>query len=140
MAEFANRYLLILDPEFIKVIENEKSEVVAFILGMADISEGIKACKGRLIPFGILKVFRAKRKTEQLNLLLGAIREDYRNAGLDAILAIKMLEEAHKAKLKVIDSHLELEHNVKVRSEMEKVGGKIYKRFRIYEKNLIQGG
>jgi hypothetical protein len=36
----------------------------------------------------------------------------------------------------IIDSHLELESNVKVRAEMEKMGGVVYKRFRVFSKNL----
>jgi hypothetical protein len=38
--------------------------------------------------------------------------------------------------MKVLDSHLELESNTKMRAEMEKMGGKIYKRFRIFEKDI----
>jgi hypothetical protein len=136
MDEFANRYIILLDPRFIKVVENDKSEVVAFILAMPDISEGIKRCKGRLIPFGIFKVFRSQRKTRQLNLMLGAIRADFRNAGLDTIMGISMLEEARNRGMKVIDSHLELETNTKMRAEMEKMGGVVYKRFRIFQKAL----
>jgi hypothetical protein len=136
MADFANRFLILLDPRFVKVIENENSEVVAFVLGMADISKGIIQCKGRLLPFGIFKVFRAMRKTTQLNLLLGAIKENYRNSGLDTMLGVSMLKEARTAGIDVIDSHLELENNNKIRSEMEKMGGVVYKRFRIYQKSL----
>lgn len=136
MNEFANRYIMILDPRFLKVVENDYKEVVAFVLGMADISEGIRKCKGRLIPFGIFKVLRSQKKTHQLNLLLGAIREDYRNAGLDTLMGVKMLEEAKKAGIQFIDSHLELESNTKMRAEMEKMGGVVYKRFRIYTKPL----
>jgi hypothetical protein len=35
-----------------------------------------------------------------------------------------------------MDSHLELESNTKVRAEMERAGGKVYKRFRIFMKQL----
>jgi len=35
-----------------------------------------------------------------------------------------------------MDSHLELESNFKVRAEMEKTGGSIYKRYMIYSKQL----
>jgi hypothetical protein len=31
---------------------------------------------------------------------------------------------------------LELENNLKVRAEMEKMGGQVYKRYRIYQKAL----
>jgi GNAT superfamily N-acetyltransferase len=136
MSDFANRYLMILDPRFLKVIEKADKEVVAFILSMPDISEGIRKCKGRLLPFGILQVFRAQKKTNQLNLLLGAIRPDYRNAGLDTMMGVSLLEEAKNAGIEYIDSHLQLETNTKMHAEMERVGGKIYKRFRIFMKAL----
>ncbi len=136
MDEFANRYLMILDPRFIKIVENDQGELVSFILAMPDISDGIRKCKGRLLPFGILQIFRAQKKTKQLNLMLGAIRADYRNMGLDTIMGISMLEEARQRGMKVLDSHLELETNTKMRAEMEKMGGVVYKRFRIFQKAL----
>ena len=136
MDEFANRYIFLLDPQFIKVIENKEKEVVAFVLGMKDISKGIQKCKGRLIPFGILRIFGAKRKSTQLNLLLGGIKEQYRNSGLDTMLGISLLRDAKKHRMTHIDSHLELESNTRMRSEMEKMGGEVYKRYRIFQKSL----
>jgi hypothetical protein len=136
MDEFAKRYLLILDARFIKVIENEKGEVIAFVLAMPDISEGIKKCRGYVLPFGIIQILWSQKMTKQLNLLLGGIREDYRNTGIDTILGVKMFESARKAGLECIDSHLELETNLKMRAEMERMGGKVYKKFRIFRKDL----
>lgn len=136
MKEFATRYLPILDPRFIKVVVNEKNEVVAFIIAMPDISDGIRKCKGYLFPFGIIHIFRSQKKTKQLDLLLGGIQDHYRNKGIDTIMGVRMLEEAQKAGLKYIDSHLILEVNVKMRAEMEKMGGEVYKRYRIFSKNL----
>lgn len=136
MDEFADRYLAILDPRFIKVIENEHGDVIAFILGMPDISEGIQRSKGYLYPIGFLHILRALRKSKILSLLLGAIHENYRNVGLDTWIGASMLEEAKKAGMKQIDSHLELETNHKMRAEMEKMGGVVYKRYRIFQKSL----
>ncbi|NOU20152.1 MAG: hypothetical protein HOO91_21565 [Bacteroidales bacterium] len=137
MNEFATRYLPVLDPRFIKVVVNESNSVVAFILAMPDISEGIRKCKGHILPFGIFHIFKAQKQTQQLNLLLGAIKEHYRNKGIDTIMGVRMLEEAQKAGLKYIDSHLELENNLKMRAEMEKMGGVVYKKYRIFQKPLI---
>lgn len=136
MKEFAKRYIPILNPRFIKIITNEQDEVVAFVIAMPDVSQGIKKSKGYLFPFGIIQILNSQRKTKQLNLLLGGIREDYRNRGLDALLAIKMLDEARFAGLEYIDSHLTLEVNTKIRAEMERLGGEIYKRFRVFIKPL----
>jgi len=136
MDEFAKRYLIVLDARFIKIIENEKGELVAFILAMPDIGVGIQKSKGYVLPLGIFQILRSQKKTKQLDLLLGGIRKDYRNSGLDTILGINMLNEARSAGLEFIDSHLELETNTKMRAEMERMGGKVYKKYRIFKREL----
>ena len=136
MDDFANRYLFLINPRFIKIIVNEQNKVIAFVIGMSDIGDGIRKAKGRLFPFGIFKIFAAARRSKQLVLLLGGIDPAYRSKGLDVMMGVKMLESAWKLGKTTIDSHLELETNTKVRAEMEILGGKIYKRFRIFGKDL----
>jgi hypothetical protein len=136
MDDIANRFLYLIDPRYIKVVENGKKEVVAFILGMADIGKGIQKARGYLLPFGWIHLLREAKRSKLLTLLLGAVRPDYQGRGLDMLMGGKMLESAQQTGKTTIDSHLELEKNVKVRAEMERNGGKIYKRFRIYIKSL----
>ncbi len=136
MDDFANRYLLIMDPRLIKVVLNERREPIAFVIGMPDISKGIKQSRGYILPIGILQILLAGRRTIQLNLLLGAIRPDYQNRGIDTIIGMAMLDSARKQGLMYIDSHLEMETNSKVRAEMEYMGGKVYKTFRVFGKSL----
>ncbi|HER09644.1 MAG TPA: hypothetical protein ENO20_12120 [Bacteroides sp.] len=136
MDDFANRYLMIMDPRYIKVIVNDTGETIAFVIGMPDISKGIRRSGGYLFPIGFLHILFAGRRSRQLNLLLGAIRPDYQNRGLDTILGTAMLDSARKGKMEYIDSHLEMESNTKVRAEMEYMGGKVYKVFRLFGKSL----
>lgn len=135
MEDLAKRYLPIINPRFVKVVKKE-DEIVAFIVGIPDLTEGIQKARGQLLPFGFLKILRAAKKTRQLDLLLGAIKEKYRGRGLDVLMGVKMLLSANEAGLEMIDTHHEMETNVRVRAEMEKMGGKIYKRFRVYQKRL----
>ncbi len=136
MDDFASRYLFLINPRFVKLIINEKNEVVSFIIAMSDISKGIQKSKGYLIPFGIFHIFTAGKKSDQLNLLLGAVHPNYQGRGLDVLMGIKLLESAKIAGKTNIDTHLELEYNTKVRGEMEKMGGVVYKKFRIYQKDI----
>lgn len=136
MDDFANRYLFLINPRFIKIVVNEKHEVIAFVVGMSHIGDGIRKAKGKLFPFGILHILASARKSKQLNLLLGGIAPNYRGKGIDVMMGVKMFESAIALGKTTIDSHLELEYNTKVRAEMEKVGGEVYKRFRIFRKNL----
>lgn len=136
MDDFANRFLYLIDPRYIKVIVNREDEAVAFIVGMDQIGEGIRRARGRLLPFGWVHVLLAARRSRQLNLMLGAIHPDYQGRGLDMLMGARMLESARATGKTVMDSHLELESNTKVRAEMERMGGKVYKRFTIYGKAL----
>jgi ribosomal protein S18 acetylase RimI-like enzyme len=136
MDDFAKRYLFLINPRFIKIVVNENNEVVAFVIGMSHIGEGIQKAKGYLFPVGIFKIFSAARKSPQLNLLLGGIDPDYRGKGLDVMMGVKMIESARLMGKTLIDSHLELEDNTNVRAEMEKMGGRVYKRFRVFGKDI----
>ena len=135
MDDLARRFLPILDPRFVKAIRKD-GEVVAFIIAMPDMTEGIVKARGRLFPFGFIRVLRAARKTKQLDLLLGAVKEKYRGQGLDVLMGIKVLIAAYEAGMEKIDTHHEMESNFKVRAEMEKMGGEVYKKFRAFYKML----
>jgi predicted GNAT family acetyltransferase len=137
MDRLANRYLPVVDPRFIKIVENSRGEVIGFILGIPSIAEGIRNAKGKIYPFGFFKILRAMRKSKKLDLYLGGIKESYRGKGVDVLLGYSIIESAKNAGFEYMDSHHELETNVKMRAEMERIGGKVYKRFRIYQKSLI---
>ncbi len=135
MATLAKRYLPLVDPRFIKIVIKD-GDVVGFIIGLPNLSEGIRRARGRLFPTGIFKILRSAKRTKQLDLLLGGIREDCRGRGLDALMGWRIIEEARKAGFEYIDTHHQLETNLRMRAESERLGGQVYKRFRIYKKSL----
>jgi hypothetical protein len=133
--DLAARYLPILDPKFIKVVENHEG-LIGFAIGMPDISEGIRLAKGKLFPFGIFRILSESKKSKKLMTMLGGIKKEYRGNGIDVLMAVKMIESAIKAGMETIDSHLILENNKRMRAEFERVGGRVVKRYRIYQKDL----
>jgi GNAT superfamily N-acetyltransferase len=135
MDDLAKRYMPVLDPRFVKGVIKE-GEPMAFVVGIPDMTAGIQKARGRLLPFGFIHVLRAQKKTKQLDLVLGAVKEKYQGMGLDVMMGFRMLTSAREAGFEYLDSHHEMESNVKVRAEMERMGGKVYKRFRVYQKNL----
>lgn len=135
MDALAKRYLPVLDVRFVKVVIRG-DEIVSFIIAIPDMAGGIKAARGRLFPLGFLKILRAAKKTKQLDLLLGAVKDKYRGMGLDALMGMKMLISAQEAGMKIMDTHHEMEANVRVRAEMERMGGRLYKKYRVFKKAL----
>lgn len=133
--DFAARYLPILDPKFIKVVAKE-GKVIGFAIGMPDLSEGIMACRGRLFPFGILTVLRESKRSRKLIMMLGGVTKEYRGKGIDVLMGAKILRDAIDSKMELIDSHLILEDNHRMRGEYERIGCRVVKKFRIYQKEL----
>ncbi|HUS86293.1 MAG TPA: hypothetical protein VMW76_03550, partial [Bacteroidales bacterium] len=133
--DLAKRYMPILDPRFIKVF-SIKGSVVAFVIGMPDIADGLRKANGKIFPFGFIPILRSAKRTTTLLMLLGAVKEQYRGLGIDAIMGSNILKSAASSKMVNMESHLILEHNKKSRAEFERLGGKIVKRFRIFQKDI----
>lgn len=135
MEGLAKQYLPLLDPRFVKgALKGE--EVVGFFIAIPNLYEGIVKARGRLFPFGFIHILRAMKTAKQLDLLLGGVKEEFRGRGVDMVMGAAMLRSAAAAGHDVMDSHHELETNTKVRAEMERGGGVIYKRYRIFQKPL----
>lgn len=134
--EFAGRYLPILDPEFVKIAKS-KNEFVGFVVALPDMTPGIIAAGGKLFPFGILRIMKEMKKATKLMLMLGGVKEEYRGKGIDVMMAVKLLDSARKHNKKILDSHLIMEQNARMRAECDRMNGKIVKRFRIFQKSLV---
>lgn len=133
--DFAARYLPILDPNFIKVtVANGK--LAGFAVGMPDISRGIKRAKGKILPFGIFKILQESKRSKKLLMMLGGVKKEYRGKGLEVLMGVKILQSGIKHKMDMLDSHLVLEDNTKMRAEYERIGCKVVKKFRIFQKDL----
>lgn len=136
MSQLAARYLPAVNPKFLQVAINAKNEVVGFVLGIPNITAGIKKARGRLTPWGIYHILRSQAKSKKLDVYIGAVREDYRSKGVDVLMGFRQLETAIKSGFEILDSHHEMETNIQMRAEMERVGGVIYKKYRIFRKGI----
>lgn len=136
MQDLANRYISVVDPKFIKTVVNAAGEVIGFIVAIPNMADGIRKARGRMFPFGFLSILAARKKSKILDLYMGAIKESYRGKGVDVLLGYSLLETCANAGIEYWDSHHELENNAQVRAEMERAQGRIYKRFRIFGKEL----
>ena len=135
MDDLAKRYLPVLDPRFVKAVTKD-GQAVAFVVAMPDMMAGILKARGRLLPFGFIHILRAAKTTKQLDLMLGAVKEAYRGQGLDVLMGSKVIIAAHDAGMEMMDTHHEMEANFKVRAEMERMGGTIYKKYRAFYKMI----
>jgi GNAT superfamily N-acetyltransferase len=127
--------LNIFDPRFVQLAVYD-DELVGFVLALPNASAGIRRAGGRLLPLGFLHILREAKQARQLDLLFGGVKEEHRGRGIDVLMGYRMFTEARAAGMTHMDSHLELESNTRIRREMEAMAGRVYKRYRIFEKKF----
>ena len=135
---YCDSYFPILNFDFVTVVVNEKDEVVAVGVGMPDISNALRKCKGSLFPFGwyhLLKALRAKQM-EAFDLLLIAVRPDYQDKGLNAVIIADQHPYFVKYGIKRVETTSILETNTKNQTHWELFPHKIHKRRRAYLKEM----
>ena len=131
-----DRYLPLLDPNFVKIVIDQAGKVIGFVAGIPNMSPGIRRSKGYLFPLGIFHILYAARRTRQLDLMLGAVAHEHRGRGLDVLMGWPLIQSARKAGIGTFETHLVLESNERMLAEYARLGGRLNKRFRIYQKAL----
>ncbi len=136
--QYIREYLPILDLEMVTLIENEENELVAVGISMASLSTALQRAKGKLFPFGwfyLLKSLYIKRPPI-LDLLLVAVKPEYQNKGVNALLFADLIPIYIKKGFKWGETNPELEINDKVQSQWQYLEGEVHKRRRCYSKNI----
>ena len=132
---------MLADEELVKIAEVD-GEPAAFMILLPNINEVIRDLNGRLLPFGWLKIlWRLKVKYPQsARIPLMGVRGRYHNSLMGAALAFGMFADVQQAALKRGLKEVELswilEDNMGMRNIIESLGGRVYKTYRIYSKDL----
>jgi len=114
----------------------DKEKPVGFSLTLPDANQAIKKANGKLFPFGFLKMlFHWKKINRVRNITMGVIPE-YRKKGVEVLLIHKSFENGVEWGIESGDLGWILENNKMMNRELKNIGAEIYKRYRIYEKQI----
>jgi hypothetical protein len=114
----------------------------AFMVAVPNVNEAIKDLNGKLFPLGWLKLlWRLKvAYPKSARVAMMGVRQRYQNSRLAAALAVMVVEAARPPAVKrgVLSAEMSwiLDDNMGMRSILDALGGVIYKRYRIYGKEL----
>jgi len=126
----------VLDEDWAYMAEKD-GEPVGAALTLPDINQVMAKLNGRLLPFGWLRFLLGKRKIDQLRVFALGVKHDYRHSGVAAGLYLKHLETAARpGTIEGGEMGWILETNGPMNRAMEGMGGRVVKRYRVYEKPL----
>jgi GNAT superfamily N-acetyltransferase len=126
----------VLDEDWAYMAEKD-GETIGAALTLPDVNQVLAKLNGRLLPFGWLRFLLGRRKIDQLRVFALGVKHEYRHTGVAAGLYLKHLETAGKpGTIEGGEMGWILETNGPMNRAMEGMGGKVVKKYRIYEKAL----
>lgn len=141
LVKLASDSKLILVPEITRIVSIH-GEPAAVALGLPNVNDLIGDLGGKLFPFGIAKLlYRLKVKGPKSGrLIILGIRKKWRHVrrygGLSAFLYVAMNRSAHLLGLERGELSWTLEDNAAINAGIRLMGGRVYKRYRVYQKEL----
>ena len=135
-AYFKKKYISFINPEYIKFVVNEKDELIAFAIVMPSFSKALQKANGKLFPFGIFHLLKAKKTSKDVIFYLIGIHPEFQNKGVTAIIFNEYYKTFNEKKIEMCYRTPELEENIAIRQLWKNFDPVIYQRRCTYRKQL----
>lgn len=110
------------------------SQPVGFSLMIPNINQVLKSMNGRLLPFGWLKFLLNKKKIDTSRVLTLGVKKEFQRQGIDLCLYYETYKKCVEKNMALCEMSWVLEDNEGMTAPLHRMGAKIYKRHRIYER------
>lgn len=137
--QYLKMYLPLVDLRMITLIVDKDDKLVAVGLSMPSLSKALQQARGKLLPFGwfyLLKALFFKRRAKMLDLLLVAVKPEYQNKGVNALLFYDLIPAYRELGFEYAESNPELEVNDKVQAQWSYFKTENHKKRRAFTKNI----
>lgn len=137
--QYVKMYLPIVDMRMVTLITDSDDRLVAVGISMPSLSRALQKSRGRLLPFGWFHLLRAlffKHRSHILDLLLVAVKPEYQNKGVNALLFSDLIPVYQELGFEYAESNPELEMNGKVQAQWEYFRTEQHKRRRAFVKEI----
>ena len=135
-AYFKKKYISFINPEYIKFIVDKEDNLVAFAIVMPSFSKALQKAKGKLFPFGIFHLLKAKKQSKDVIFYLIGIHPEYQNKGVTAIIFNEYYKTFEEKNIEMCIRTPELEENIAIKQMWKHFDPVVYKRRRTYRKSL----
>jgi GNAT superfamily N-acetyltransferase len=126
----------LLVPELALTVEVE-GRPAGFMLAVPDFNLVAKRIpNGRLFPTGLIKLLLGKRRIRFGRIMALGVKREYRRSDVFALLVDELYRRGMAYGMTKVEASWVLEDNELMNRPMRAMGGKAYRRWRIYEKPL----
>lgn len=130
-------YLGLLNLDLVTLVVDKEDKLVGVGISMPSMSRALQKSHGKLLPMGWWHLLKGlKGKNDRVDLLLVAVKPEYQNKGVNALLFQDLIPYYQKYGFKWAESNPEMETNAKVQGQWEYFTNRQHRRRRSYYKNI----
>ncbi len=137
--QYKEKYFRYINPEFIKCIDNEENELVAFCITMPSFTKALKKANGRMYPFGFLYFLKALYFNSRASFYLIGVHPKYQKKGVTAIIFNEMQKTFNKEGYKIVETNPELEENSSIKNLWKNYEHRLHKKRLTVTQKLKKG-
>ena len=135
ISSMAKRMKPLLEPQLLIMAEVNGSPA-AFFMVVPDYNQVLHKLNGKLGLLGLIKFLWYSRKITDIRGITLGVKEEYRKKGIEGLLYLESFKAARRKGFVRAEMSWILEDNVPVQRGCDLMGGKLYKKYRIYEKEI----
>ena len=137
--QYVKMYIPLIDLRMITLITDAEDKLICVGISMPSFTRALQKAKGSLFPFGwyhLAKILFLKKYPDTLDLMLVAVKPEYQNKGVNALLFTDLIPVYMNLGFKYVETNVELESNNKVQAQWEYFERKQHKRRRCFKKSI----
>jgi len=127
-------------PGLVLIAEDGAGRPIGFALSLPDLNRAIRHANGRLLPFGLLRILWHRRTIDTIRVLTLGILEEWRGKGIDALLYLRTFRTSQPLGYVNGEFGWVLAENERMRRPLERMGARVNKRYRFYERPIGPAG
>jgi GNAT superfamily N-acetyltransferase len=125
---------LVFDPHWFMVAETAAGETVAVAITVPDINQVLRRMNGRLLPLGWWHFLRRRKLMDRVRVGFLGVKPEFQHTGVAAALYVEHFDMAKVTPQTWGEMGWILETNHNMNKAMEAMGGRIVRRYRVYER------
>ena len=129
---------LVYDRDWFMIAE-ENGQTVAMAITIPDIHQVYKKMQGRLLPFGWWYYLNRRRIIDRVRVGFLGVLPEYQHTGVAAALYLEHFDAAARSRIVGGEAGWILETNSSMNRGLEAMGGRVVKRWRVFERLLEPG-
>jgi hypothetical protein len=133
---YAKELHLVFDRDWFMVAENAEGETVGVAITIPDVNQLLKRMRGRVLPLGWWHYLRRRRIFDRARVGFLGVKPAYQHAGVAAGLYMEHFAMAEARGVEWGEAGWVLETNKGLNRGMEALGGRVCKKYRVYERAL----